>query len=55
MFAAKTGCTATLAEGLYITGNPEKSLTTTLVNTMYDLVAGGLITFVILKENVPVL
>jgi hypothetical protein len=54
MFAAKTGCTVTPAEGLFITRNPEESLMTTLVNTVYVLVAGGLITFVILKENVPV-
>jgi hypothetical protein len=54
MFAAKSGCTATnTVEGLLITGNPEESLIITLEKTVYDLVAGGLITFVKLKENVP--
>ena len=54
MFAAKSVVTFTTTfEGLLITGNPEESLIITLENTVYDLVAGGLITFVILKENVP--
>ena len=54
MLAAKRGWTETAAEGLFITKNPEESLTTILVKTVKDLVAGGLITFVRLKENVPV-
>ena len=54
MFAAKSVVTFTTTfEGLLITGNPEESLIATLEKTVNGLVAGGLITFVILKENVP--
>ena len=54
MFAAKSVVTfTTTSEGLLITGKPEESLIATLEKTVNGLVAGGLITFVILKENVP--
>ena len=54
MFAAKSVVTFTTTfEGLLITGKPEESLIATLEKTVNGLVAGGLITFVILKENVP--
>jgi hypothetical protein len=39
---------------LFITENPEESLITTLESTVYDLVAGGLITLFIMNEKVPV-
>ncbi len=37
-----------------ITRDPEESLITTFEITVYDLVAGGLITLLIMKEKVPV-
>lgn len=53
--AAKSGCTTTTTvEGLFITEKPEESLIIRLESTVYDLVAGGLITLLIVKEKVPV-
>lgn len=37
-----------------ITRDPEESLITTFEITVYDLVAGGLITLLMMKEKVPV-
>jgi hypothetical protein len=55
MFAANSGYTVTVTfDGLLITCDPVESLTTTFEKTMNYLVAGGLITFVMLKENVPI-
>ena len=54
ILAAKRGCTATTTElGLLMTEKPLESLMTTFENTVYVLVAGGLIIIVKLNENVP--